>query len=221
MINKKKMISIVIPSYNEEPGLPELKRQLQHVMDTNEAYDFEVIIVENGSWDKSFELLQKIHEEDSRFKVVQLSRNFGCDGGITAGMHYARGDAMVIMMADLQEPPEMISQFIKKWEEGYDVVYGIVAKRAGISLIHSLSTKAFYRIMYLLTDKAFPEDVSDFRLIDRRVYLAVNSMDERNRLLRGLIAWTGFKQYGIPFERKPRFAGESTFNYITRCSNLR
>jgi polyisoprenyl-phosphate glycosyltransferase len=210
----KKIISIVIPAFNEEQGLEELKKQLQLVMNTNNDYDFEVIIVENGSWDNSFGVLKRIHEEDHRFKVLQLSRNFGCDGGITAGMRYARGDALIIMMADLQEPPELVSQFIKKWEEGYDIVYGIVKKRADAGLIRSLGTHFFYKIMYILTDKAFPENVSDFRLMDRKVYLAINSMNERNRLLRGLIAWTGFRQYGIPFERRPRYAGKSTFSYI-------
>lgn len=210
----KKLISIVIPAFNEEKGLDELKRQLQLVMNANDNYDFEVIIVENGSWDNSFEVLERIHYDDPRFKVLQLSRNFGCDGGITAGMRYAKGDALVIMMADLQEPPELISQFIKKWEEGYDVIYGIVKKRAEVGPIRSFCTQIFYRIMYVLTDKAIPENVSDFRLMDRRVYLAINSMNERNRLLRGLIAWTGFKQYGIPFERRPRYAGKSTFSYI-------
>ncbi|HMK48187.1 MAG TPA: glycosyltransferase family 2 protein [Methanocella sp.] len=210
----KKLISIAIPAYNEEGNLDELKKRLQEVMSANPGYDFEVIISENGSWDRSYEILLQINREDPRFKVVQLSRNFGCDGGITAAMHHAKGDALVIMMADLQEPPEMISEFIKKWEEGYDVVYGKIMKRAESGFMRVLFTKMFYRIMYLLTNKAFPEDVSDFRLMDRRVYLAVNSMEERNRLLRGLIAWTGFRQYGIPFDRRPRYAGKSTFNYI-------
>lgn len=210
----KKLISIVIPAYNEEGNVDELAKRLQKVMDDNPSHDFEVIIVENGSWDGTYEKLLAVHRADPRFKIIQLSRNFGCDGGITAGMNHAKGDALVITMADLQEPPEMITDFIRKWEEGYDVVYGKVMKRAESGLFRRAFTFLYYKIMYLLTNKAFPEDVSDFRLMDRRVYLAVNSMEERNRLLRGLIAWTGFRQYGIPFDRRPRYAGKSTFNYL-------
>ena len=124
----KKLISVVIPAYNEEEVLEELKNRLKKVIVENSNYNFEIIIVENGSWDSSFDRLKKINEEDSRFKVVRLSKNFGCDGGITAGLRYATGDVAVIMNADLQDPPEMIAQFITKWEEGYEIVYGIIQK---------------------------------------------------------------------------------------------
>ncbi len=211
----KKLISIVIPAYNEEDVIDELVKQLKAMMSPLSQYDFEVIIVENGSWDSTYNKLVEINSGDPRFKVLQLSRNFGCDGGITAGIKYASGDAVIIMMADLQDPPEMIPKFIEKWEEGYDVVYTVVAKRSGVRFTRRFSSQLFYKIIYVLTDKAIPENVSDFRLIDRKVYETVNSMDERNRMLRGIIAWSGFKQLGIPYERPPRFAGESKAKFMT------
>ncbi len=211
----KKLISIVIPAYNEEEVLDELKRRLQNVMNNCSNYDFEVIIVENGSWDSSFEKLVHIHAEDPRFKIIQLSRNFGCDGGVTAGLQYARGDAAVIMCADLQDIPELIPELIKKWEEGFEIVYAIVQERVGISVGRRISSQLFYKIFSRLTNNTMPENASDFRLIDKKVLRAVNRIGETNRLLRGIIAWTGFKQTGIPFERPPRFAGESKADFIT------
>jgi dolichol-phosphate mannosyltransferase len=184
------------------------------MMDGNPRYDFEVIIVENGSFDSTYDKLLKIHAEDSRFKILQLSRNFRCDGGITAGLQYVHGDAVVIMMADLQDPPELVSRFLEKWEEGYDIVYTVVLKREGTGLMRRLLSHLFYKIIGMLTDWAIPENASDFRLIDRQVYETVNRMNERNRMLRGIIAWTGFKQYAIEYERPPRFAGESKADFV-------
>jgi dolichol-phosphate mannosyltransferase len=211
----KKLISIVIPAYNEEEVLDELKKRLQQVMNINKNYDFEVIIVENGSWDSTFEKLISINKEDPRFKIVQLSRNFGCDGGITAGLACAKGDAAVIMNADLQDPPEMITKFIERWEEGYEIVYGIIEKRMGIAFTRRLLSTLAYKIIYNLTNKTIPENVSDFRLIDKKVYTVVNKMEEKNKFLRGVIAWTGFKQTGIPYDRPPRYAGETKAAFCT------
>lgn len=213
-MNGKKLISIVIPAYNEEEVVDELKRRLQSMMDGNPRYNFEVIIVENGSFDSTYNKLLKIHAEDSRFKILQLSRNFRCDGGITAGLQYVSGDAAVIMMADLQDPPELIPQFLEKWEEGYDIVYTVVLKRNGTGPARRLFSIMFYKIIGVLTDRTIPENASDFRLIDRRVYETVNRMNERNRMLRGIITWTGFKQYAINYERPPRFAGESKAAFV-------
>lgn len=211
----KKLISVVIPAYNEEEVVDELANRLKKVMKENNNYDFEVIIVENGSWDSTFEKLIKIHKEDSRFKIIQLSRNFGCDGGITAGLKYARGDAAVIMNADLQDPPEMISEYLKKWEEGYEIIYGIIEEREGVPFLRRFFSSAFYKIINRLTNNVIPEGASDFRLVDQKVYYTVNKMEERNKFLRGIIAWTGFKQTGIPFDRPPRFAGESKADFLT------
>lgn len=213
MKNKKK-ISFVIPVYNEALGIPQLIKVLTSFINKNPAYSFEIILVENGSVDNSFELLLKASKKDKRFKVLQLSRNFGCDGGIVAGMHEATGDACVIMMADLQEPIEIVAKFIKKWEQGYEIVYGIVKKRTS-GIVRNFSSVLYYKLLNLSTNNAFPENVSDFRLIDKKVLETINSMPEQNKYLRGLVTWTGFKHTGIEFDRMERFAGESKADFIT------
>lgn len=205
----KKLISIVIPAYNEEDSVDELAQALKRVFDENSAYGFETIIVENGSVDRTYEKLLAIHAEDPRFKILQLSRNFRMDGGVTAGLNYAKGDAAVIMTADLQDPPEIITQFIKKWEEGYENVYGIVTRRHGTSLRRRINSQLFYWLINRLTGNKFPRNASDFRLVDRKVYETINRMEERNRFVRGLFAWVGYKSIGVKHERPPRFAGES------------
>jgi polyisoprenyl-phosphate glycosyltransferase len=210
-----KLISIVIPAYNEESVLEELKNRLQNIMDASPGYDFEVIMVENGSGDSTFERLVAIHHQDPRFKIVQLSRNFGCDGGITAGLAYARGDAAVIMNADLQDPPELIPRFIQEWEAGYEIIYGVIQKREGVNLVRRVLSRLAYMIIFRLSNNMIPENASDFRLVDRKVYTIINSLKEKNKFLRGLVVWTGFKQLGIPFERQPRFAGESKADFKT------
>ena len=205
----KKLISIIVPAYNEEACVDELARRLALVFDANPKYDFEAIIVENGSVDRTWELLQQIHDRDSRFKVVQLARNFRMDGGLTAGLHYARGDAAVLMTADLQDPPELISEFIKKWEEGFENVYMVVTKRRGTGPIRRFNSRAFYWLAGKLTDNRIPANASDFRLVDRKVYETVRSMEERNRFVRGLFAWVGFQSIGVEAERPERFGGVS------------
>jgi len=210
----KKLISIVIPAYNEEEVLDELERRISSIIDCNSNYEFEVIIVDNGSVDSSFDKLIEINKNNSKYKIVRLSRNFGLDGGISAGLKYAKGDAAVIMNADLQDPPEMITGFIKKWEEGYEIIYGVIKKREGVPLTRKILSSFAYMIIYNLTYKSIPRDVSDFRLIDKKVLNVVNAMEERNKYLRGMITWTGFKQFGIPYERPSRFAGEPKFNFF-------
>jgi dolichol-phosphate mannosyltransferase len=205
----RKLISIVAPAYNEEDNIPELATQLRAVFDANPEYDFEVIIVENGSWDTTWDKLQAECAADSRFKALQLARNFGADGGIAAGLAQATGDAAVLMVADLQDPPEMITQFIRKWEEGYENVYGIVTRRTGSSWMRRVNSQAFYWLINKLTGGSFPRNASDFRLVDRKVYQTINAMPERNRFLRGMFFWAGFRSIGIEHERPARFAGES------------
>ena len=205
----KKLISIIVPAYNEEACVEELARRLAMVFDANPKYDFEAIIVENGSIDRTWELLQQIYEKDNRFKTIQLARNFRMDGGLTAGLNYATGDAVVLMTADLQDPPELIPEFIKKWEEGYENVYMVVTKRTGTGPIRTFNSKAFYWLAGKLTDDRIPKNASDFRLVDRKVYETVRDMKERNRFIRGLFAWVGFKSIGIEAERPERFGGVS------------
>jgi dolichol-phosphate mannosyltransferase len=205
----RKLISIIVPAYNEEACVEELARRLALVFDANPKYDFEAIIVENGSIDRTWELLQQIYVKDNRFKTIQLARNFRMDGGLTAGLNYATGDAVVLMTADLQDPPELISEFIKKWENGYENVYMVVTKRTGTGPIRTFNSKAFYWLAGKLTDNRIPKNASDFRLVDRKVYEAVRGMEERNRFIRGLFAWVGFKSIGIEAERPERFGGVS------------
>jgi glycosyltransferase involved in cell wall biosynthesis len=205
----KRLISLIIPAYNEEDCVDELARRLSKVFDTEPQYEFEAIIVENGSIDSTWQKLQLISEADSRFKVLKLSRNFRMDGGLTAGLDYIKGDACILMTADLQDPPELISTFLRKWEEGYENIYGIVTKREGTGPIRTMNSKLFYWLAGKLTDGRIPRNASDFRLVDRKVYVAVRGMTERNRFVRGLFAWAGFKSIGIPMERPPRFGGVS------------
>jgi glycosyltransferase involved in cell wall biosynthesis len=206
----KKLISIVTSAYNEQGNIEELASHLRKIFEEKDHYDFEVIFVDNGSTDKTFEKMLEVHQQDPRFRIVQLARNFGgMDGGITAGLRYAHGDAAVIMTANLQDDPSIIPQFIEKWEEGYENVYGIVKNRPGKGIFRRINSKLFYLIANRLTGNLIPKNASDFRLIDKVVYQKINEMDERNRFLRGMFAWVGFKSIGVEFERKKRFAGKS------------
>ena len=210
----KKLISFVVPVYNEELAVPYLISSLNAFVRKQKKYHFEVILVENGSTDTSFSLLKKYAKKNKSLKIIQLAKNIGCDGGIEAGMQFARGNALVVVMADLQEPLEIVNTFIEKWEDGFEIVYGIVKKRTA-GFVRNISSLIFYKLINILTHNMFPENASDFRLIDKKVYLTINSLTEKNKYLRGLIIWTGFKSIGIPFDRKNRIAGESKANTTT------
>ena len=205
----KKLISLIIPAYNEEDCVDELFNRLDAVFATEPQYDFEVVIVENGSLDSTWVKLQAIAEKDSRFKILKLSRNFRMDGGLTAGLDFIKGDACVLMTADLQDPPELIPQFLRYWEQGYENIFGVITKREGTGPIRTMNSKLFYWLAGKLTDGRIPRNASDFRLVDRKVYEAVKGMTERNRFVRGLFAWAGFNSIGVPMERPPRFGGVS------------
>jgi glycosyltransferase involved in cell wall biosynthesis len=203
------LVSIIVPAYNEEGCVDELARRLQAMFELETVYEFEVIFVENGSEDSTLERLERIREGDARFKILKLSRNFGAEGGITAGMTFSRGEACAILMADLQEPPELLRDMLRKWEEGYENIYGVVTKRRGTSWLRDLNSRIFYSLAAKLSGQRLPRGASDFRLVDRKVADAVLSLNERNRFLRGLFAWVGFKSFGVAFERQERFDGES------------
>lgn len=209
MTQPSKLISIVIPAYNEEENVDRLAERLTAVFDGEPNYDFEVLLVENGSADATYEKALAVHDADPRFKVVQLARNFQMDGGLTAGLAHASGDAAVTMAADLQDPPELIHDFLRKWEEGYEIVYQVVTERQGTGLIRTMNSKLFYVLANQLTDGRIPRNVSDFRLADRRVYETINTMEERNRFVRGLFAWVGFRTIGVESPRHPRVGGVS------------
>ncbi len=203
----RRLISIVTPMYDEEANVAELTRRLQAVFAENASYDFEVIAVENGSSDGTYDRLLDVHGQDPRFKILRLSRNFGADGGVSAGLSRAAGDAAVIMCADLQDPPELITDFIAAWEKGYENVYQIVTKREGTGFLRRVNSQVFYWLINAMTGGLFPKNVSDFRLVDRNVYGTINGMHEHNRFMRGMFYWAGFKSYGIEHARAPRFAG--------------
>ena len=205
----KKKIGLVIPAYNESECVDELARQLTAVFDAEPAYDFEAIVVENGSTDDTMDKLLAIRAADPRFKIVQLARNFRMDGGLTAGLNVVDADAVVLMTADLQDPPDFIPEMIRAWEKGYENVYGVVTERGGTGPVRKMNSSLFYWLAGKLTDDRITRNASDFRLVDRKVYEAVRSMEERNRVVRGLFSWVGFKSIGLPMKRAPRFAGES------------
>lgn len=213
---KALLISIVIPFYNEQENVEELYKRFTMLFDLEKKYTFELIAVEHGSTDSTFAKLLNLHQKDKRVKILQLSKNFGtADAGIIAGLHFVKGNALVITTADLQDPPEVISKFLRKWEQGYEIVYGIIKKRADNSFLRKVLSIMFYKILNLATGHIFPANVSDFRLIDRKVYEAVKTMPERNKFLRGIIIWTGFSQTGVSFNRSKRFAGESKADFLT------
>jgi polyisoprenyl-phosphate glycosyltransferase len=205
----QKTVSIITPAFNEIECIGELLGRLEALAKKESHYKFEVIVIENGSSDGTWEFLLDYEANSFKKVFVQLSRNFRMDGGLTAGLDFASGDAAVLMSSDLQDPPEFISGFLRKWEEGYENIFGVVTKRSGTSLLRRINSRLFYKIANILSDGVLPENASDFRLLDRKVYEAVRGMRERNRFLRGLVAWSGFKSIGIPLERPERYAGKS------------
>jgi dolichol-phosphate mannosyltransferase len=211
---KKKLISVLVPAYNEQDCISELHRRLNIVTQIENKYKFEFIIVENGSIDSTWDILRDLSKKDRRLKVIRLSRNFRMDGGITAGLEYVKGEACVIMCADLQDPPEFISKFLREWEQGWENIYGLVIKRNGTNWLRSINSRLFYLLAGKLSNGMIPRNASDFRLVDKKVYLTVKSMQEKNRFVRGLFAWSGFKTKGLAFERPPRFAGSSNANSL-------
>ncbi|MHA1343262.1 MAG: glycosyltransferase family 2 protein [Promethearchaeota archaeon] len=206
-----KIISVIIPVYYEELVVEECYKRIRSVMDALENYDYELIFINDGSTDKTFYILKNIATYDRRLKIINLSRNFGHQIAITAGMDRATGDAVVVIDADLQDPPDLIPQMIKKWEEGYKVVYAIRSVRKGESRFKLLSASIFYKLLDKLTDINIPLNTGDFRLMDKRVIQEMRKIRERNRFVRGISSWVGFRQIGIKYERDKRFAGETKY----------
>lgn len=197
-----KQISFVIPCYNEEESLPKLYSELTKVLaEVERKYSTEVIFINDGSKDKTFEILVDIHSRDKRFKVINFSRNFGQQIAVTAGLDYAKGDAVIIMDADMQDPPKVVLDMIQKWEEGYEVIYGQRKRREGETFFKKFTAFVFYRVLDLLAEVSIPKDTGDFRLMDRKVVEAVKKFHEKKRFLRGIVAYVGFKQTAILFER--------------------
>ena len=208
----KIIYSIVAPIYNELGNLPELYRRVKETMDAN-GESWELVLVDDGSSDGSTEKIRQLAQTDPRVRPVIFSRNFGHQIAITAGWDYARGDAVVIIDADLQDPPEVILDLARKWKEGYEVVYAVRAEREGESWFKKFTASMFYRIIYRITDVKIPVDTGDFRLMDRKVVDVLKQMGERHRFPRGMSAWVGFKQIGVEYKRAARFAGETKYPF--------
>ncbi|MCB0101235.1 MAG: glycosyltransferase family 2 protein [Anaerolineales bacterium] len=204
--------SVIAPIYNEIDNLPELYRRVKEVMDSNgESWEF--ILVDDGSTDGSMDAILELAAKDKTVRPVIFARNFGHQVAITAGWDYARGDAVVIIDADLQDPPEVILDLAKKWKEGYEVVYAVRGEREGESWFKLWTASLFYRLIYRITDVKIPVDTGDFRLMDRRVVNVLKQMKERHRFPRGMSAWVGFKQIGVTYKRAARHAGVTKYPF--------
>lgn len=208
---KQQLLSLVIPCYNEEEVISETLKRLKEFCAGLQGLDVELIFVDDGSRDRTRVLLKGYAAEDSRIKVICFARNFGHQIAVTAGIDAARGDAVVLIDADLQDPPEVIHQMIAKWREGYDVVYGTRTERPGESAFKLATARSFYRLLNKLSDVPIPLDTGDFRLMSRPVVDTLSAMPERDRFVRGMVSWVGFKQIALPYKRAERFAGESKY----------
>jgi glycosyltransferase involved in cell wall biosynthesis len=204
--------SLIIPIYNEEETIPELYRRVSDVMDSLDD-SVELILINDGSRDRSLNLIRQLQERDARVCYISFARNFGHQAAVTAGLNFARGQVIVVLDADLQDPPELIPKMIESWQAGYHVVYAQRTKRKKESWFKRLTAYVFYRLLRRLADVDIPADTGDFCLMDRQVVDVLNSMPERNRYIRGLRAWIGFRQTAVKFERDPRFAGEVKYTF--------
>ena len=204
-------ISVIVPMYYEEEVAKECYTRLKNVLEKIENYNYEIIFINDGSKDKTLEILKEIAKENKNVKIISFSRNFGHQCAVTAGLRYVTGDAIVIIDADLQDPPELIPEMIKLWEEGNEVIYGKRKSREGESRFKLLTASMFYKTLNALSDVEIPKDTGDFRLVDRKVVEVINSLPEHNKFLRGLFSWVGFKQTPFEYERKERYAGKTKY----------
>lgn len=203
-------LSIIVPIYNEEQVIPELYRRITGVMEKI-GVTWEMVCINDGSRDRSVQMLLELRQQDPRIKLIDFSRNFGHQIAITAGLDYAEGDAVVIIDADLQDPPEVIGEMLARWREGYEVVYAVRADRKGESFFKLWTANAFYRLLRAITDVNIPLDAGDFRLMDRQVVRTMRSLRENHRFMRGLSSWVGYKQIGVEYQRAERYAGETKY----------
>lgn len=209
MESPRKLISVVMPARNEEGNLPRAHDEISAAMSRLPAYDYEVIVIDNASTDRTPEVAKELCARDARWKYLRFSRNFGGETSITAGMRLARGDAVINLFSDLQDPPDRIPDFVAKWEEGYDVVSGIIADRQDENRLRGVAARWAYRVIRWSSDIEIPENAGDFRLVSRRVVDAFNRLNERQRYVRGLMHWVGFRKTELTYDRRPRKWGRS------------
>jgi dolichol-phosphate mannosyltransferase len=229
-MSKGKLISVVIPVFNEIDVINVCYQRISSVMQAIDGFDYELVFIDDGSEDATHERLLELHRQDPRLKVIKFSRNFGHQIAVTAGVDEAAGDAIVIIDADLQDPPEVIPEMVARWQQGYDVVYGVRKRRTGESRLKLVTAAAFYRLLRRFTNIEIPVDVGDFRLMSARAAAELRKLREKDRFVRGLVSWIGFRQVGIPYERDSRLAGETKYPFskmfkfaldgITSFSNL-
>jgi len=210
-VTATQLVSIIVPVFNERENVELLAQRVREQF-APLSYDFELLFVNDGSTDDTAEVLQKMGDIDPSVKVITFSRNFGHQPAVTAGIDHCQGDCAIIMDADLQDPPEVVPRMVRTWEEGYDVVYATRTRREGEGGFKRITAKAFYRILNSLTDIKIPLDTGDFRLIDRKVINVLKEMPEYNRFIRGMVAWVGFRQTSIEYERKARHRGETKYS---------
>ena len=209
-----KKISIIVPAYNEEEALPFLFERLNKFMDSMPAYEFEILFVNDGSRDNTINLIKSYREQDARYSYVDFSRNFGKEIAMMAGLDYATGDAVVFIDADLQDPPELIEELIKYWEEGYDDVYAKRTSREGETFLKKFTAKMYYKLLQKMTRVPIQRDTGDFRLLDRRCVNALKQMKEYQRNTKSLFSWIGYKKKEVLYDRDARVAGKTKWNYL-------
>ena len=208
-----KKITIIVPSYNEEEALPYLYERLNTMMNDLNQYEFEVLFVNDGSKDRTLELIKEMREKDNRISYVNFSRNFGKETAMIAGLDYATGDAVIFIDADLQDPPELIPELIKYWEEGYDDVYARRSSRKGETFLKKFTSKMYYKVLQSLTRVEIQKDTGDFRLLDRRCVNALKKMRETQRCSKSMFSWIGYNKKEVMYDRDPRIAGTTKWNY--------
>lgn len=208
-----KKITIIVPSYNEEEALPYLYERLNTMMNNLNQYEFEVLFINDGSKDRTLELIKEMRSKDNRISYVNFSRNFGKETAMIAGLDYATGDAVIFIDADLQDPPELIPELIKYWEEGYDDVYARRSSRKGETFLKKFTSKMYYKVLQSLTRVEIQKDTGDFRLLDRRCVNALKKMRETQRCSKSMFSWIGYKKKEVMYDRDPRIAGQTKWNY--------
>jgi len=211
-MKNKQLLSIIIPFHNEQEVITECQYRLSDAVKSLDM-DVEMLYVNDGSKDETLNALLSLMDKDSRIKIIDLSRNFGKEVAMTAGLDEAKGDAVIVIDADLQDPPELITEMVQKWREGFDVVYAKRIERKGESFVKKATAHLFYKLINKISDYDIPENVGDFRLMSRQAVDALNQVRERKRFMKGLFAWIGFPQTAIEYSRDPRFAGETNWNY--------